>query len=188
MRYIDCSIKNYLKDLGSGSPSPGGGSSAALAAAMAASLVSMACYFTLGKEKYKRFDAAVKKILEKSVFLEAKLSALIDQDIQAYKDKDLQTAIEVPREVCFAGYDLLRLITELLLKGNKNLFSDLAMAAALAESSFSSCLFYIRVNAKMADTRVFKNKKLIGKLSLLLKKVKLLRKTIEVKVGKTIGR
>lgn len=188
MKYIDHSIGTYLKDLGSSMPAPGGGSSAALAAAMAASLVSMACRFTLGRKKYEAYEDAVKKVLEKSVALEAKLAVLFDQDIQAYRAGDLKAAIAVPAEVCFLSYEILNLIEILLIKGNKNLLSDLAMAAALAEGSYGCCLFYIRVNRKMAHLDTSKHKKLEKEISQLSKKVKLLRKKAEVGVGKIIGR
>ncbi len=169
-------------------PAPGGGSSAALSAAMAASLISMACRFTLGKDRYKAHERDVKKILKKSDFCAAKLTALIDKDIEAYKVKDLKAAIAVPAQVCFLSYDLLGLIEELLIKGNKNLFSDLAMAAALAEGSYASCFFYVRLNRRVAGFKALKYQTIERDLSCLLKKVKLLRKRIEVEVGKVIGR
>lgn len=188
MKYIDCDIKTYLKDLGSGCPAPGGGSSAALAAAMAASLVSMVCHFTLGRERYREFESLVKKILKKSIALQAVLITLVDKDVVAYQAKDYKAAIEVPAKVCLCSYEILNLINELLSKGNRNLFSDLAMAASLAEGSFTCCFFYVRINTKMASLNTPKYKKLIRGLSRLLQKVKLLRKKVEVKVGDIIGR
>lgn len=169
-------------------PSPGGGSSAALCAAMAASLISMACHFTLGRKDYKKFERDIRKILKKSDSCVARLAALFDKDIEAYKAKDLKASIAVPGKVAFLSYELLKLIDELLVKGNKNLFSDLLQAAALAEGSYVSCFYYVRLNCKTASFRALKYQKLEDELARLLKKVKSLRKKTEVKVGKIIGR
>ncbi|MFH1691357.1 MAG: cyclodeaminase/cyclohydrolase family protein [Candidatus Omnitrophota bacterium] len=188
MKYIDSKIKTYLKDLGSDRPAPGGGSSAALAAAMAASLVSMVCHFSLGRQKYKKFESSIKKILKKSVSLQERLAELVDKDVQAYQAKNYKAAIEIPAKVCFCTQEILSLIDELLAKGNTNLFSDLAMAAALAESSFTCCFFYVRINVKTARLNMSGYKKLIDNFWRLSKRVKLLRKKVEEKVGNIIGR
>ena len=54
---IERNIKDFLDDLASKSPTPGGGSAAALCGAVAASLVSMVCNLTMGKKKYADFEA-----------------------------------------------------------------------------------------------------------------------------------
>ena len=49
--YNDSSLKQYLNDLAAKLPAPGGGSAAALTAALGASLISMVLNFTIGKTK-----------------------------------------------------------------------------------------------------------------------------------------
>lgn len=169
-------------------PAPGGGSAAALCAAMSASLVSMACRYTLGKEKYKLSQDSIKKILKKSVLFEKRLAGLVDKDIEAYASKDFKKAIQTPAQICSLSYELLELIDELLVKGNRNLLSDVALAAMLAESSFIGGLFYIRVNVKALGRKMRRYQKLVDEFSLLLKKVKTTRERVEDKVGKDIGR
>ena len=64
--YRDSTLKQYLEDLAAKKPAPGGGSAAALTAAMGASLISMVINFTLGKPKYAKYESELKGILEKS--------------------------------------------------------------------------------------------------------------------------
>ena len=49
--YNEGSLKQYLNDLAAKLPAPGGGSAAALTAALGASLISMVLNFTIGKTK-----------------------------------------------------------------------------------------------------------------------------------------
>ena len=66
MQYKNQSLTKYLNDLAARLPAPGGGSAAALNAALAVSLVSMVVNFTLGKPKYFAFELSLKKTLAKS--------------------------------------------------------------------------------------------------------------------------
>src|SRR3989338_8025777 len=81
---IDGPIKKYLDDLAARLPAPGGGSSAALAGAMASALLSMVLNFTIGNEKYKGFEAEAKKMLERSEGLRRKFTDFFEQDIKSY--------------------------------------------------------------------------------------------------------
>ena len=53
--YKNRAVEDYLDELAAKLPVPGGGSSCALCAAMAAALVSMVVNFTLGKPKYAKY-------------------------------------------------------------------------------------------------------------------------------------
>ena len=49
---IDFTVNDFLQELSSASPAPGGGSVSALSVAMAASLTEMVANLTLGRKKY----------------------------------------------------------------------------------------------------------------------------------------
>ncbi len=59
----DLSIVEFANETASNSPAPGGGSIAALNAAMAASLLSMVANLTIGKKKYMDFSQRAEKRL-----------------------------------------------------------------------------------------------------------------------------
>jgi formiminotetrahydrofolate cyclodeaminase len=188
MEYLQHSIDRYLKDLSGKMPAPGGGSVAALAAAMAASLVAMSCEFTLGKEKYKKHAPRIKEVLEAALFLKKQLAQLVDEDIKAYRSRDRDASVRVPAQVCFLSYDLMKLAGEVLAKGNKNLASDAALAVLLCETSFIAGHLYVRTNLKNSQDLARRYAVLNRELGRLRKKVSSLRKKIEVTLGTPAGR
>ena len=80
MEYKNQNLTKYLDDLSARLPAPGGGSAAALNAAMGASLISMVVNFTLGKPKYAAFEEELKDILAKSEKLRKDFLDLVDLD------------------------------------------------------------------------------------------------------------
>jgi formiminotetrahydrofolate cyclodeaminase len=84
MSYKEQTLKKYLDDLAAKLPAPGGGSAAALAAALGASLISMVVNFTLGKPKYAEYEKGLKQILSKSERLREEFLNLVDLDVTAY--------------------------------------------------------------------------------------------------------
>lgn len=185
--YINSSIKKYLKDLAAKMPAPGGGSAAALSTALAASLVCMVSQFTLGKEKYAGFKPRAEKILAASSRMQADLSALLDEDVSAYRNKDMKKAIQVPAQVCRLSYELMGFAVELLERGNKNLATDAVLAVLLSEAGFQAGFSYVRVNLKCLK-EAYSYRSLLKKLNATAKKIKALRRKAEVVVGYSIGR
>ena len=82
--YREKSIRDYLNDLASRLPAPGGGSSAALSGAMAAALMSMVLNFTIGNPKYADFEETAKKLLRNCEELRKKFSSLFEEDMKSY--------------------------------------------------------------------------------------------------------
>src|SRR5512135_1118477 len=82
--YIDQPLRHFMDKLASKSPTPGGGSVAALTGSLAAGLVSMVCSLTLGKEKYKDVEPDIERIFARSEALRNRLTNLIQSDVEAY--------------------------------------------------------------------------------------------------------
>ena len=61
MRFKDYKIDEFLEDLSSSSPSPGGGSVAGLVAALSGSLNSMVYSLTVNKKSFESLDGETKK-------------------------------------------------------------------------------------------------------------------------------
>jgi methenyltetrahydrofolate cyclohydrolase len=80
----DKKIKNFLDTLASSSPTPGGGSAAALLGAMSAALLSMVGNLTIGKKQYQDVEEDIKKLLKRSESLRANFEELIEKDIEAF--------------------------------------------------------------------------------------------------------
>jgi formiminotetrahydrofolate cyclodeaminase len=183
--YKDKSLKQYLDDLTAKLPAPGGGSAAALNAAMGVALIGMVVNFTLGKPKYAEYENELKKILEKSEKLRNEFLNLVDLDVVAYKSKNLRDALNVPFMVCRLCFEAAQVCPPLIKKGNINLISDVAVAAVLLESAFTSANFNVEINLKsLADKKLTQS--IRKELTQKGKKFKKIREETEEKVGKII--
>lgn len=185
MNYKDESLKRYLDDLAAKLPAPGGGSAAALAAALGASLISMVANFTIGKPKYAKFEKEVSDILGKSEKLREEFLRLVDLDVVAYESKNIRDALDVPFMVCRLCFEGIKLCPPLITKGNINLISDVAVTAVLLESAFASAYFNVQMNLRpLNDKKLTKavNKELMQKGRVVTK----IRLQTEEKVGKII--
>jgi len=185
MNYKESTLQKYLDDLAAKLPAPGGGSAAALTAAMGASLISMVVNFTLGKPKYAQYANALKKMLDESEKLRAEFLNLVDLDVQAYKSRNLRDALNVPFMLCRLCFEAIKLCPPLIKKGNLNLISDVAVAAIFLESAFASAYCNVEINLKMLGDKklaVTIRKELDQKEKRIIK----IRKLTEEKVGKII--
>src|SRR5882757_5337934 len=82
--YLDKSLQEYLDDLASDRPTPGGGSTAALSGAMGAALACMVARLTLGKADYAAVQPEIESAIEHVEWLRTRFQQLIQADIEAY--------------------------------------------------------------------------------------------------------
>jgi methenyltetrahydrofolate cyclohydrolase len=162
--YISSSLKTYLDDLAAKTPAPGGGSAAALTAAIGASLISMVANYTVGNPRYKDVSGRAALVLSRAEDTRRELEALIDKDIEAYTsvskalrqsgndpaamDIAYREAVRVPFDVCMISAESLKLCDELAECGNKRLITDVAAAAILLEGAFFAAKFSVYINLK----------------------------------------
>ena len=185
MEYKNQNLTKYLDDLAAKVAAPGGGSAAAMSAAMGASLISMVVNFTLGKPKYAVFQKELEEVLSKSERLRKDFLHLLDLDVVAYQSKDIRKAIDVPLMLARLSCQAAKLCPVLIKKGNINLISDAAVAAILLESAFASARFNIDINLKSLDNKKFSRgiTKELNKLAKIIQKIRL---NTEASVGKVI--
>jgi formiminotetrahydrofolate cyclodeaminase len=155
-------IDEFLKTLGSSSPTPGGGTAAALSGALSSSLVEMVANITLGKKKYEKVQAQVKKISKEAAGLTKKFLLLADNDTKAfdqvmaaYRSQDkaqvkkaLLLAIKIPSETSLLSKKVESLAARVARIGNKNAYSDARSAIHLAQASYKSAQENIKINRK----------------------------------------
>src|SRR5260221_7978200 len=90
------SLEEFAGRLAAATPTPGGGSAAALAGSLSASLLRMVCNLTLGRERYKAHEEAVGVIRKRAQNLPKDLMVFVDRDAEAY-DKVVE-ARRLPEE------------------------------------------------------------------------------------------
>lgn len=169
---------DFLEELASGTPTPGGGSAAAYSGAAGAALVAMVARLTIGKKKYAGVEAQMKPILEKAERLRLDLTQAIQRDAEAFNDvmnafrmpKDAPQqkaeraqaiqdatlkAAQVPLEVAEMAVEVMEAATVVAERGNVNAISDAATGAALARAALAGAGYNVRINAaSLRDTRV----------------------------------
>ncbi len=192
--YKDSPLKKYLDDLAAKVPAPGGGSAAAMTAAMACALISMVVNFTLGKSKYAKYERELKETLRRSEKLRKEFSRLVDLDVLAYQSKNLKKALDVSLVICRLCFEAINLCPPLVKKGNINLVSDTAIAAIFLEAAFVCAKFNVDINLKLIDPALFEKmagssrakRGILEELSGKEKLIKKIRLQTEAKVGKII--
>jgi len=158
-KFKNHTLKEYLDVLAKKEPIPGGGSVAALTAALAAGLMSMVARYSLGKASLKRTERKIETVLARTENLRKRLLELVDLDAKAYlkvvrsrgqspalKMKAKSEARAVPREVGRISYQLLELAPVLVSYGNKYLISDVEMAVELLFAAYKSAIINVNVN------------------------------------------
>ena len=165
----DHNITEYLDKLAAGTAVPGGGSVAALNAALGAGLTEMVANLTIGKKGYEAVEDDMKALADRAAQLRNKLTESIDKDAGAYtevmaayklpKTTDAETAVRkekiqyaikhaalVPLEVARNAAVVIELAGEAIRKGNKNAASDGAVAAMNARTGALAAIYNVRIN------------------------------------------
>lgn len=162
-------IEDWLTDLASELPAPGGGAAAGMSAAMAAALVSMVCNLTIGKPKFAEHEAVMREALAEAERLRLEALQLAEDDAEAFsgvvaayklpKSSDeekaartaaiqsgLVEAAAVPLAVARVSAEVIRLSGRILEGSNPNVVSDVAVAASAAKSALESAALNVDIN------------------------------------------
>ena len=163
----DTPIRQFLDELASASPTPGGGSVAAIMGALGAALVAMVCQLTLGKKGYESVDAEMAEILPSAEALRGRMLALVAADIEAFdtvmaayrlpREPDpvargerfqsaLKAATRVPLDCAHACMELIQLCQSVADKGNRNVISDAGVGVMAASAALRSAALNVQVN------------------------------------------
>ncbi len=186
----DKSLQDYLDELASSAPTPGGGSAAALMGAQAAALTSMVCNLTIGKPKYAAVEADMQTLLQKSEALRITLTAMIKADVDVFnqlmaayglaktteQEKSarsqqiqavLKEATQIPLDCAKACAMAIEQSEEAAAKGNLNVISDAGVAVMSAYAGLKSAALNVYINtASLKDRGVAEQK--LAKLGLIL--------------------
>lgn len=167
--YLDQPLRSFLEDTASKTPTPGGGSVAALVGSLGAALLCMVGNFTLGKPKFEKVERDIREILKEADKLKEELSGLIQKDIEVYarfsqtsrmprdtselREKRrqalqiaLKNATQVPLTTAKLTLRLLELAQLLLSKGNPSLITDVGVGALLADAALQSAALNVQIN------------------------------------------
>jgi glutamate formiminotransferase/formiminotetrahydrofolate cyclodeaminase len=171
----------FLDRLAAGTPTPGGGSAAAYAGAMAAALGSMVAQLTIGKSKYADVQDRMKSIVSEAKELKEQLEGAVIRDAQAFedvllalrmpseteneksaRDEALQLATEmatrVPMQVAQLSLKTLSLANEVAEKGNQNAVTDAGAASEMAMAAIRIAGYNVKINLESFQDQALKAK------------------------------
>jgi formiminotetrahydrofolate cyclodeaminase len=175
---LDRPVRQFLDELASAAPAPGGGSVAALTGAMAAGLLTMVCDLTIGKKAYAAFEGEARTIRARAEELRAQLQDALQADVAvftelmaAYKlprasaeeaaaraeaiQRSTRAATEVPLRAAQATAALLPLCAPLARQGSRNAVSDVGVAAQLIRAAVPSALLNVEINLPVLEDTMF---------------------------------
>lgn len=167
--YTEMTVKDFLQELASDSPAPGGGSVSALAGSLAASLAAMVARFTAGRGGAAELERQAQGNLEKSLGLQHALQEDIDGDTAAYNrvveayrmpregpeqkaarsgaiQGALQGATRLPLQVAQRCLEVLQLCLWAVKEGNPNTWSDAVVAFMMAQGGIKGALANVAIN------------------------------------------
>lgn len=177
-------IEEFIDNLASSEPTPGGGTVAALLASISSSLVNMVYNMTINKKVFCDLNKSTKSeiLLAKdrinnmtNIFLK-----LMDDDSIAFnkvmesfklpkateEDKLLRNnkiqdsykeALYIPLQTVRESYKLYDYIYLACKYGNKNAITDVAVAALSLQSAIEGATLNVRINAKYIDDKEYTN-------------------------------
>jgi len=163
-------VDDFLEQLACATPTPGGGSAAAIMGAMGAALVSMVCNVTIGKKGQEQVAAEMLAVRAESEMLRARLTAMVDEDIAAFdslmaayklpKDGDddkarrsaaiqagLRRATEVPLDCARACAAVIALAARATAQGYRGVISDAGAGVVAAHAALRSAALNVYINA-----------------------------------------
>jgi formiminotetrahydrofolate cyclodeaminase len=162
-------LEEFSSRLAGPSPTPGGGTGAAVAGALGAALVRMLCVLTLGKPKYAAHERLLQAVADACEEARVAFLDLAAEDARAYdrvgaafkrakgtpeeqaaRDRAVQEAlrgaIEVPLKVMERCLEVIGSAKNAVQVGNKNAVSDGAAGAELCRSALKVAAYNVKIN------------------------------------------
>lgn len=167
-RFDDRLLSDYLSDLSSGSPAPGGGSAAALAGALGCGLGSMVCNLTLAREYSDAVDDLRRTLVDlqaailrqgeadERAFAAYREAAALPKATDAEKverraalEHALVGAAEVPLAMVMLGLEAISALRAAAIVGTTHALGDLSTGGYLLQAMTLGSLENIEANVQI---------------------------------------
>jgi formiminotetrahydrofolate cyclodeaminase len=211
--FIEKSLRQYIADVASNEPTPGGGSVSALVGSLGGALTNMVSNLSVGKKAYEELSdeiknemAASNEEVEKIVEV---LNNIVDEDTKAFdkvmdafklpketdEEKAARTnaiqegykiALEVPLRCAENCLRVLSLQNIFARYGNVNAITDIGVGTLLAYSGLEGALFNVTINLGSLKNEEYK-KEITAKVDSILSEGKKLKEQILKVVYERLG-
>ena len=176
----ELTITEFLEELASAQPVPGGGSVAALAGALAAALTTMVARLTLGKQKFQDRWAVMDPVAKRAQEAMPVFQSLLQQDTEAYQavvesfrlpketeeekkrrtdaiQKAFHEAARVPLETLRTLDRLMEDAVAAVHSGNPNAASDAGAAMQLIRAGAAIAAYNVWINLQSLKDDALRN-------------------------------
>ena len=207
MSMLDDPCKNFLSELASKAPVPGGGGAAALGGAIGMCLSNMVGNLTVGKKKYADVESEVKTLLERGDAVIEKLKALVDKDAEVFaplsrayglpketpeqikqKEETIEecskVACSVPMEIMRNAYEGIQIHNRMGQIGSMLAISDVGCGVAFLKGALIAGSLNVIINLNTIKDPVFLEKTRNEMNRLLDEGSKLADKTLDLVISK----
>ena len=163
---------DFIQQLASSAPVPGGGGASALVGGMGVALCAMVANLTSGKKKYQAHQTDIETVLQRTDAAIKRLLSLVDEDAvvfeplsRAYglpKDEPnraeiieaaLVTACTVPMNIMREIEAIADVLHILAQKGTKLAISDVGVAATALRAGIEGAALNVYINTKLMKNR-----------------------------------
>lgn len=173
---LNKTLQNFIDEISSSSPTPGGGSVSAFSGVLGISLGLMVCNLTIGKKKYESVQEEILQIKNRLENFKEKFIELYEEDSKAFdkvmeamklpkdteeeKSKRTQAietatieATEVPIKMIQTSLDVLDDLIRLSEIGNQNSISDTGVGILLIKACAEGAMLNVFINTKSMHDR-----------------------------------
>lgn len=172
MKMLEKPATQFLSELSSNAPVPGGGGASAAVGAFAAALGMMVTNLTIGKKKYADYEEEVKAVRDRLEGLRGQLIDLVDGDAVAFEplskaysipkdDPERDTIMEnalyeasvVPMSIMETVLAAAKELEVLVAKGSKLAVSDVGVGILFAQAAIEGASLNVYINTKSMKDR-----------------------------------
>ena len=178
MEMMERTCSQFLAELASKAPTPGGGGTAALVGAAGVALCNMVGNLTTGKKKYAAVEEKIQALNAKAETLRKELEALVQEDAEAFaplaaayglpkdtpeqaadKERVMETTLTraalVPIKIMQKCLEGITLAYSYAVDGSTMAISDAGCAAVLCKAALQAASLNVFVNTKLMTNREF---------------------------------
>lgn len=178
-RFVDLPLSTFLDALASSEPTPGGGTAAAIAGAMGASLLMMVAGLSKSRSGAEEERVALAEARAALASVRERLARLADIDTEAYNEvmsayrmpkttdaekasrndaiqRGLKAATNAPLDTLRAASEGLRLARVVAQHGNPSAASDVGVGVGLLEAAAEGARANVRTNLENIQDDAFK--------------------------------
>ncbi len=172
--FADKTITEFMDELASKAPVPGGGGAAALTGAIGIALGDMVGELTTGKKKYADVEADIQALMIEAKSIQNEFLRLIDADAEAFAplaeayripkdelgrneimEEALKNGASVPMDIMRTCGRALDVVREFADKGSRLAVSDAGCAAACCKAAIQAASLNVFINTKSMKNREY---------------------------------